>query len=124
LEKDKDDIEKHFGQGIWDLHKQAIDKAKPELLTVENPDEKERPIITAISDFAVDPILFYVTSVREEYMDLENAEELKKVNGKVERKKDREKINICFDGDAKCTLQHVFVKWLFHLNDDTTFEKS
>ena len=29
LEKDKDDIEKHFGQGIWDLHKQAIDKAKP-----------------------------------------------------------------------------------------------
>jgi SNF2 family DNA or RNA helicase len=124
LEKDKDDIEKHFGQGIWDLHKQAIDKAKPELLTVENPDEKERPIITAISDFAVDPILFYVTSVREEYMDLENAEELKKVNGKVERKKDREKINIRFDGEAKFTLQHVFVKWLFTLNADTDFEKS
>ena len=124
LEKDKDDIEKHFGQGIWDMHKQAIDKAKPELLTVENPDEKERPIITAISDFAVDPILFYVTSVREEYMDLENAEELKKVNGKVERKKDREKINIRFDGEAKFTLQHVFVKWLFTLNADTDFEKS
>jgi hypothetical protein len=124
LEKDKDDIEKHFGQGIWDLHKQAIEKAKPELLTVENPDEKERPIITAISDFAVDPNLFYVTSVREEYMDLENAEELKKVNGKIERKKDREKIRIRFDGEAKYTLQHVFVKWLFTLNADTDFEKS
>ena len=49
---------------------------------------------------------------------------LKKVNGKVERKKDREKINIRFDGEAKFTLQHVFVKWLFTLNADTDFEKS
>ena len=124
LENDKEDIEKHFGHSIWQNHKQVIEKAKPELLTVENVDEKERPIITAISDFAVDPELFYVTSVREEYMDLENAEELKKVNGKIERKKDREKINIRFDGETKYTLQHVFVKWLFTLNNDTDFEKS
>jgi hypothetical protein len=52
-------------------------------------------------------------------MDLENAEELKKVNGKIERKKDREKINIRFDGETKYTLQHVFIKWLFTLNNDT-----
>ncbi len=124
LENDKEVIEKHFGNSIWQNHKQVIEKAKPELLTVENADEKERPIITAISDFAVDPDLFYVTSVREEYMDLENAEELKKVNGKIERKKDREKINIRFDGETKYTLQHVFIKWLFTLNNDTDFEKS
>ena len=124
LEKDKEEIEKHFGSGIYDLHKEAIEKAKPELLTVENPDEKERPIITAISDFAVDPNLFFITQVREEFMDLENAEELKKVNGKIERKKDREKINIRFDGETKYTLQHVFIKWLFTLNTDTDFEKS
>ena len=57
-ENDKEDIEKHFGIEIWNNHKQVVEKAKPELLTVENADEKERPIITAISDFAVDPLLF------------------------------------------------------------------
>jgi len=124
LEKDKEAIEKHFGLECWELHKQVIEKAKPELLSVENTDEKERPIITAISDFAVDPNLFYISQVREEFMDLENAEELKKVNGKVERKKEREKINIRFDGETKYTLQHVFIKWLFTLNADTDFEKS
>lgn len=40
LENDKEDIEKHFGTDIWDNHKQVVEKAKPELLTVENPDEK------------------------------------------------------------------------------------
>jgi hypothetical protein len=124
LDKDKETIEQHFGIEIWNLHKEAIEKAKPELLSVENIDEKERPIITAISDFAVDPTLFFITQVREEFMDLENAEELKKVNGKVERKKEREKINIRFDGETKYTLQHVFIKWLFTLNADTDFEKS
>jgi hypothetical protein len=124
LEKDREEIEKHFGTECWEQHKQAIEKAKPELLSVENTDEKERPIITAISDFAVDPNLFFISQVREEFMDLENAEELKKVNGKVERKKEREKINIRFDGETKYTLQHVFTKWLFTLNADTDFEKS
>lgn len=124
LENDKEEIEKHFGTEVYELHKSVIEKAKPELLTVENPDAKERPIITAISDFAIDPNLFYVTMVREEFMDLENAEELKKVNGKIERKKDREKLNVRFDGETKYTLQHLFVKWLFTLNNDTDFEKS
>ena len=124
LDKDQEDIEKHFGSGVYDLHKQVIEKAKPEQLAVQNPDPNERPIITAISDFAVDPLLFTITQVREEFMELENAEELKKVNGKIERKKDREKINIRFDGETQYTLQHVFVKWLFTLNTDTEFEKS
>ena len=57
LENDKEEIEKHFGNEVYEHHKEVIEKAKPELLTVENPDEKERPIITAISDFAIDPNL-------------------------------------------------------------------
>lgn len=124
LETDKKEILEYFGEEVYEQHKQALEKAKPELLTVENPDDKERPIITAISDFAVDPDLFSITGVREEFMDLENSEELRRVNGKVERKKDSEKIRIRFDGDTKYTLQNVFVKWLFTLNADTDFEKS
>lgn len=112
LETDKKEILEYFGEEVYEQHKQALEKAKPELLTVENPDDKERPIITAISDFAINPDLFSITGVREEFMDLENSEELRKVNGKVERKKDSEKIRIRFDGDTKYTLQNVFVKWL------------
>jgi len=124
MEKDKEEILKHWDEDVYEKHRKAISDAKPELLTVSNPDTKERPIITAISDFAQDLNLFYITQVREEFMELENSEELKKVNGKLERKKDREKINIRFDGETKYTLQHVFIKWLFTLNQDTDFEKS
>ena len=124
LEVDKNEILEYFGEEVYNQHKEALEKAKPELLSVENPDEKERPIITAISDFAVNPDLFSITGVREEFMDLENSEELRKVNGKIERKKDSDKIRIRFDGETKYTLQNVFVKWLFTLNPDTDFEKS
>ena len=124
LEKDKEFILQHWNEDVYNNHRKAIIAAKPELMTVSNTDEKERPIITAISDFAQDLNLFHVTQVREEFMELENAEELKKVNGKLERKKDREKISIRFDGETKYTLQHIFVKWLFTLNQDADFEKS
>ncbi|MBU3661899.1 MAG: SNF2 family helicase [Bacteroidetes bacterium] len=124
LEQDRAEIERLFGVEVYETHLQILEKAKPELLSVTNADPKERPIITAISDFAVDVNLFFVSQVREEFMDLENAEELKKVNGKVERKKEREKINIRFDSETRYTLQQVFVKWLYTLNADTDFVKS
>jgi hypothetical protein len=124
LEADKENILAQWGEGVYDKHLEAIQKAKPLMMTVTNPDEKERPIITAISDFAADTLLFSITEVREEYMDVEKAEELKKVNGKVERKKDKEKIHLRFDGEAKYSLQEVYVKWLFTLNADSDFEKS
>jgi hypothetical protein len=124
LEKDRAHIEETYGTEVYEQHRQAIEKARPEILTVTNPDEKERPVITAISDFAQNPDLFALMQVREEFMDLERSEELRKVNGKVERKKDREKINIRFDGETRYTLQNVFVKWLFTLNTDTEFDKS
>ena len=124
LEKDSAHIQEAYGPQILEGHREAIEKARPEMLSVTNPDPRERPIIMAISDFAQDEKLFYLQQVREEFMELENAEELKKVNGKVERKRDKEKIGIRFDGEARYTLQQVFVKWLFTLNPDTEFEKS
>lgn len=124
LEADKETIMQQWGEEVYKQHQEAIDKSKPVMLTVSNPDEKERPIITAISDFASDMTVFSVSEVREEYMDVEKAEELKKVNGKIERKRDKEKIHLRFDGETKCSLQQVFVKWLFTLNTDSDFEKS
>lgn len=124
LEKDKETILSQWGQDVYDKHKVAIEKAKPQLLTVTNPDEKERPIITAISDFAGNEEIFSVCEVREEYMDVEKADELKKINGRVERKRDKEKIHMRFDGQTRYTLQQVFIKWLFTLNADADFEKS
>ncbi len=124
LEADKSEILEKWGETVYDKHKEAIVKAKPVMLSVTNPDEKERPIITAISDFASDIDTFNISEVREEYMDIEKSEELKKVNGKVERKREKEKIHLRFDGDTKYTLQQVFIKWLFTLNTDADFEKS
>jgi hypothetical protein len=105
LEADKETILQQWGEEVYQKHKEAIEKSKPVMLTVTNPDDKERPIITAISDFASDTDVFSITEVREEFMDVENAEELKKVNGKVERKRDKEKIHLRFDGETKYSLQ-------------------
>jgi hypothetical protein len=124
LEKDQETIVSYFGQAAFEAHKSAIEKAKPEMMSVTNPDERERPIIMAISDFAQNSDVFSISQVREEFMELENAQELKKVNGKVEGKKDKEIIRIRFDGEKRYTLQEVFIKWLFTLNADTDFEKS
>ena len=92
-------------------------------MTVTNPDEKERPIITAISDFASNLDTFYITQVREEYMDVENASEFKKVNGRIARKNNKESINLRFDGERRYTLQEVFIKYLYTLQE-TDFTKS
>lgn len=124
LERDKEDILKSWDEKVYLSHLGAIENATPALLSVTNTDAKERPIVTAISDFASSVELFFITQVREEFMELENAEELKKVNGKLERKREREKINIRFDGENKFSLVHVFVKWLYTLNADEDFEKS
>ncbi len=124
LEADKEYIQKQWGDEVYENHRTAIEKSKPVMLTVTNPDERERPIITAISDFAGNTDVFSITEVREEFMDVENSEELKKVNGKVERKKNNEKIHLRFDGETKYSLQDVFVKWLFTLNTDSDYEKS
>ncbi len=56
-------------------------------------------------------------------MDVESAAEFKKVNGRIARKKARESIALRFDGERKYTLQQVFIKWLYTLQE-TDFIKS
>lgn len=123
LQEDKSFIIDTWGKEIYAKYLKEIKEAKPQLMTVTNPDEKERPIITAISDFASNLDTFFITQVREEYMDVESADEFKKVNGKISRKSSKESINLRFDGERKYTLQEVFIKWLYTLQE-TDFIKS
>jgi hypothetical protein len=123
LEADKSFINETWGAEVYQRHLKEVQEAKPTLMTVTNPDEKERPISTAISDFASNIDTFYITQVREEYMDVENASEFKKVNGRISRKNNKESINLRFDGDRRFTLQEVFIKYLYTLQE-TDFTKS
>ena len=123
LEADKTTIIENWGTEVYERHLKEVREAKPTLMSVTNPDEKERPIITAISDFASNLDTFSITQVREEYMDVENASEFKKVNGRIARKNNRESINLRFDGERRFTLQEVFIKYLYTLQE-TDFTKS
>ena len=123
LESDRALITESWGEEVWEHHRRQVTEAKPPLLTVTNPDEKERPVITAISDFATSVDTFGITQVREEFMDLERAAQLKRTNGRVERKNEKESIRISFDGERRYSLQEVFIKWLFTLQE-TDFGKS
>ena len=133
LAEDKEYIIKNFGQSIYDNHFNVCHKTKsvdnpygalPEPKSIMSQDIEFRPIITVISKFASYEEEFAINTVRDEYLDTEKAEDLKKVNGKVERKKTKEKINLEFNGSTKYSLQIVFCKWLFTLNTDTDFKKT
>jgi superfamily II DNA or RNA helicase len=127
LKEDKETIVEHFGIVAYSSHLSALEKAKPLVLSVQNPEPKERPIITVISDIAsnkVEGYSFTIKEVREEYMNVENAEELRKVNGKVERQKKAKKIKIEFDGEKEYTLVDVFRLWLYTLNANEDFKKT
>ncbi|MBT4339564.1 MAG: SNF2 family helicase [Bacteroidetes bacterium] len=52
LKSDKEQIIKNYGQSVYDKHLKVIQESKPTLLTITNPDPKERPKILAISTFA------------------------------------------------------------------------
>ncbi len=63
LKKDEDYIRKTYGENIFQQHEKAILASKPRMLTITNPDPKERPKILAISSFAED---FQVEDLRED----------------------------------------------------------
>jgi len=82
----------------------------------------------AISELARNSELFTVSSVRPEYMDTENAEQLTKVNGKISVKRNAASskykiIRLQFDGESEYALRDVFVKWLYTLQS-ADFEKA
>lgn len=122
---DRETIMQNFGAGIYELHEKALKAVKPLELSVTNPDEKLRPIITCVSKIATDTNEFSIKLVRDEYMsDVEKSEELKKVNGQVQRKASKERIRLDFDGENFYSLVAVFSKWLFTLNVDEDFTES
>jgi len=120
LKENKEEIEKTYGSEIYNHHVEVIEAAKPKMISIKNPDATERPIIQAISKFARDEAYFYITGVRPEYLTVENAEQLVKVNGRVKvkgnaRSQKYRPINLHFDGETKFTLRDVFIKWLYTL---------
>lgn len=128
LIKDKETIEKQYGKTIYENHLKVITEAVPKRISVKESDPRERPIIMAISELARNLSVFYITSVRPEFMDTESVEQLTKVNGKIQVKRDTasakyKTIRLRFDGDSQYTLRDVFVKWLYTLQSGE-FDKS
>jgi hypothetical protein len=128
LLQDKDYITKSYGKEVFENHLKVVTEAIPKPLSVSEPDPKERPIIMAISEIARNKEIFFIQSVRPEFMDTENAEQLTKVNGKVSVKRDSSSakykvIRLRFDGETDYTLRDVFVKWLYTLQQ-ADFDKS
>lgn len=128
LIRDKEIITKQYGKDVFENHLKIITGAIPKQLSVTEPDPKERPIIMAISELVRSKELFTISSVRPEYMDTENAEQLTKVNGKIAVKKDSSSskykiIRLQFDGENEYSLRDVFVKWLYTLQS-ADFDKS
>lgn len=65
LREDKDEIIRRYGAEVYELHEAAIKAARPRLLSVQNPDPRERMKILAISEFAHE---FAVGGVRDELL--------------------------------------------------------
>jgi hypothetical protein len=128
LIKDKDIIIKQYGKAIYENHLKVITEAVPKTISVKETDPRERPIIMAISELARNMNIFSISSVRPEFMDTESVEQLTKVNGKIQVKRDSASakyrtIRLRFDGDNLYSLRDVFVKWLYTLQS-ADFDKS
>lgn len=128
VKESHDKIVKNFGEDIYQNHLKVLEDAMPKKLSIKNPDPAERPIIQAISKFARDEVYFTITTVRAEYLNVESADQLVKVNGRVKVKGNAKSqkyrpINLRFDGSTKYTLRDVFIKWLYSLGQNE-FKKS
>ena len=124
----REKIVSQYGEEIYRNHVKVLEDAMPKKLSIKNPDPAERPIIQAISKFARDEVYFTITTVRAEYLSVENTDQLVKVNGRIKVKGNAKSqkyrpINLRFDGEAKYTLRDVFIKWLYSLNQ-SEFKKS
>jgi SNF2 family DNA or RNA helicase len=65
LRKDADHIRATYGQDVYELHELAIKSARPRLLSVQNPDPRERMKILSISEFAEE---FMVSTARPDVL--------------------------------------------------------
>lgn len=99
LKKDEKYIIETYGKSVFKNHKKVIEESKPELLSITNPDPKQRPKILSVSKFAMNT---------EEGIDT-RIEELRAETGLVM--------------DTKTTLLSAFQTWLRSL-DRSEFEES
>lgn len=116
LEADREFIIMQFGQDAYQNHYNELQKAKPEMIRVDDPDETKRAVILPISTIAK---TFTIKEVRPEYMKEVEDSEQSDYKGKTVDKKKR--INLSFDGETKHTLQAVFIKWLYTLDRNRNF---
>lgn len=99
LKEDKDHIIKSYGIEVYALHEKVIKESMPMLLTVTNPDAKQRPKISALSRFAMN---------QEEGFDV-SVDSLKDETGIIFK--------------SKLSLHSAFTEWLNKL-DRNDFEES
>ncbi len=52
LEQDRREIEKLWGSKVYEKHLEAVRSTRPKLISITNPNRKERPKILSISNFA------------------------------------------------------------------------
>jgi hypothetical protein len=99
LDGDKEGIVGLYGEDVYNAHQQAIEKAKPKLISVINPDTKERPQILSIGEFAN---TFLIKDLR-----VETGIDLSTISGE----------------SATISLTDAFKLWLRSL-EPTTFKES
>lgn len=66
IRQDESKIREKFGNEVYNTHRDIIQRAKPRMLSVQNPDINERPKILVISRFARDYAQFGITQLRED----------------------------------------------------------
>lgn len=119
LNDDAEFIVSQFGQEIYNRHLEAVEKAKPQMLRIDDADELRRPIITAISTTAK---TFKVAGLRAEWSeDVEKSEQIDKKGNRV--KKDK-RIDLSFSENNRYPLIEVFIKWLYVIEQKRYFDKS
>lgn len=127
LIKDEKYIKDTYGEDVYKYQWEIVNKsesaefphgAKPPVRSCMADDPKDRMIISPISDFARSADFFSITTVRDEYLDIESAKGEKYVNGRIVPRKNKEQIVIKLDSDQKYSLQHVFKKYLEALSPD------
>lgn len=132
LNKDANFIKETFGEDVYQTHFEVIQKSKPKFLSVQVVDQRERPIILAISPLAKDVDLFRISEFRDDSgIDLQKT--LKGANWQWKpysdystREKDSLKTTWFSNDDElyKLPLREAFKFWLYEQPEDVFTEVS
>lgn len=129
LKKDKDFIIEQFGEEIYENHVKVINDAKPPILSVQNADPRERPIILAISELARNRKLFSISAFRED-VDFDLAKEVNRdvrfwnaLSWKSNTEKREMRVRWELDAEVpRLSLRDAFRFWL-HAQSESAFNE-